>query len=215
LRPQHVPYTEETLSDEAELLQRFSRDWNLTLSAEACTRLLTFVSRLLEWNARINLTGAKSRNELFSEHLVDSFAMTRFLPKGCSLADVGSGGGLPGIPLAILRPDIRLTMVEPRAKRVAFLRTVSYELGLRSIEILRSRSDELKAGSFDACASRATFPPEEWLKVGGALARAGGQVLVFTNEIWTGGDPAARLVDSVLYSSGSGRSRWMGSFCFT
>jgi 16S rRNA (guanine527-N7)-methyltransferase len=210
-----VTYTGEVLSEEADLLQGFSLAWNLTLSAGACDRLLTFVSRLLEWNARINLTGARSRQDLLNEHLIDSFVMTRFLPAGCSLADVGAGGGLPGIPLAILRPDIRLTMVEPRAKRVAFLRTVSYELGLESIEILRGRSDELAPGFFDTCASRATFPPEEWLKIGGSLVRAGGQVLLFTNEPWRPPDSTAHLLDSVSYASGGGRPRWMGAFCFT
>jgi 16S rRNA (guanine527-N7)-methyltransferase len=214
-RLRRVPYTDEALSEESELLQRFSLAWNLALSAEACDRLMTFVSRLLEWNARINLTGAKSKQDLLGEHLIDSFAMTRFLPAGCSLADVGAGGGLPGIPLGILRPDIRLVMVEPRAKRVAFLRAVSYELGLKGIEILRCRSDELQPGSFDVCGSRATFPPDEWLRIGGGLAKVGGRVLLFTNEPWRPTDSAARLEDSVLYASSSGRPRWMGAFCFT
>ena len=203
------------MREETAYFEELHREWNLTPSAEAFGRLQNFVSRMLEWNARINLTGAKSRQELVSEHLVDSFAMTRFLPAGCSLADVGAGGGLPGVPLAILRPDVRLTMVEPRAKRVAFLRTVVHELALRNVEILRCRSDELKPRSYDVSASRATFPPAEWLEVGRDLTKPGGLILLFANEPLLAFDPASRLVDSVRYSSGSGRPRWMGSFCFT
>lgn len=203
------------LIDEAAHLERLAREWNLTLSRGALERLLTFVSRMLEWNARINLTGAKSRGELIDEHLVDSFAMTRFLSSGCSIADVGAGGGLPGVPLAVLRPDVALTMIEPRAKRVAFLRTISHELGLANVVINRCRSEELGSASFGVCASRATFSPEAWLGVARGLVKADGLVLVFANAPWNTEPPTARLVDSVSYASGSGRPRWMGAFCFT
>jgi len=203
------------LNDDADYLARLAQEWNLEFSDETCGLLLAFVGRLMAWNARINLTGAKSARDLIGEHLVDSFAMTRFLSIGCSVVDVGAGGGLPGIPLAVLRPDIQLTMVEPRAKRVAFLRTASHELGLRQARILRCRCDELQGQSFDVCASRATFPPDEWIGMGLALARDGGLVLVFASQPWQPENPGMRLVNSVLYTSGSGRTRWIGAFCST
>lgn len=208
-------YTGWVLSDEATCLDKLSQEWKIALSPEVAGRLLAFVSRLLAWNARINLTGARSGAELINEHLVDSFAMMRFLPMNSSLADIGAGGGLPSVPLAILRPDLRISMVEPRAKRVAFLRSTVHELGLQSATVLRCRSEEMMASSFDVCASRATFPPNEWLEVGRTLAKHGGHVLVFTNEPWRASSPAARLKDSILYTSGGGRPRWMGAFCFT
>ena len=201
--------------DEANYLHNLAPEWKLTLAPEACDRLLVFVSRMMEWNARINLTGAKSRGELVSEHLIDSFAMTRFLPSSCSVADIGAGGGLPGIPLAILRPDVSLAMVEPRAKRVAFLRSITHELGLRNVLIHRCRCGDLEATGFDACASRATFPPEEWLRVGQGLVRKEGVVLLFANQEWSASDPSILLKESVSYFTGSGRPRWMGAFCFT
>lgn len=210
-----VLYTRRVLSEEAACLDKLSRELKLPLSEEVSGRLLAFVSRLLAWNARINLTGARSGAELISEHLVDSFAMTRFLPLNSSLADIGAGGGLPGIPLAILRPDLRITMVEPRAKRVAFLRSAVHELGLQRASVLRCRSEEVSASSFDLCSSRATFPPGEWLEVGRSLVKRDGLVLVFANAPWAAADATARLKDSILYASGSGRSRWMGAFCFT
>jgi 16S rRNA (guanine527-N7)-methyltransferase len=203
------------LPEETAFFEELAQAWDLTPSAERSARLQAFVSRMLEWNARINLTGAKSRQELVGEHLVDSFVISRFLPAGCSLVDIGAGGGLPGIPLAVLRPDVRLTLVEPRAKRVAFLRTVVHELALQSVEVLRCRSDDLKAGAFDVCVSRATFPPEEWLRVGRGLARVGGLVLVLANARLEAADTSARLVNSAEYTTVCGRSRWMGAFCFT
>ena len=184
------------------------------MPVEVRMRLSLFVSRILEWNARINLTGAKSRDELFGEHLVDSFAVVRFLPQASSVADIGSGGGLPGIPLAILRPDIRLTMIEPRAKRVAFLRAVSHELRLKELSIIRGRVEEACASLVDVCFSRATFPPEEWLEHGRGLVKPSGVVLVFANE-FVSTSSGATLVDSQRYVTGSGRSRWMGAFRFT
>jgi 16S rRNA (guanine527-N7)-methyltransferase len=131
------------------------------------------------------------------------------------LADVGSGGGLPGIPLAILRPDLQLTLIEPRAKRVAFLRGVSHELVLRNVKVLRCRSEDVPKASFSGCYSRATFPPAQWLEVGRELVKADGIVIVLANDPWTGSDTSTRLGRSLQYTSGSGRSRWLGSFCFT
>src|SRR4029079_16814605 len=91
-----------------------------------------FWSLLLTWNARINLTGAGTRDELLGEHFPDALAMASLVPPGARLVDVGSGGGLPAVPLSVLRPDLGLTLVEPRAKRVAFLRTAVRTLGLKA-----------------------------------------------------------------------------------
>jgi len=127
--------------------------------------VLGFGRRLIEWNARVNLT-ARSRWPSDGEHVVDSFAMASLVPPGSSVVDVGAGGGLPGIPFSILRPDARLVVVEPRAKRIAFLRTVVRELQLASTEVLRERADALDRGGFDVAASRATFSAEEWQWLG-------------------------------------------------
>src|SRR6185295_9811748 len=107
----------------------------------------------------INLTGARTLDELAADHLPDAFALAEAVPPGAALVDVGSGGGLPALPFAVLRPDVRLTLVEPRAKRVAFLRTAVRELGLAG-ELVAGHAADLPAGAFDVAASRATFPPE-------------------------------------------------------
>ena len=177
--------------------------------------VLDFSRLLVEWNTRVNLTGARSGEEIVGEHVVDGFAMARLVPAGSSVVDVGAGGGLPGLAFGILRPDARVTMVEPRAKRVAFLRTAVRELQLANAEVFRGRIDALGRGDFDVASSRATFPPEEWLSVGLGLVRRGGLVLVLAGDAWSPGATSLRAVNELHYATAAGRSRWIGAFCST
>jgi 16S rRNA (guanine527-N7)-methyltransferase len=158
-----------------------------------------FFELLLTWNARINLTGARSLIELVEEHLPDSLALDRLVPNAARLVDVGSGGGLPALPLALLRPDVTLTLVEPRAKRVAFLRTALMDLGLAAA-VVSGRVESLPHKDYDVASSRATFPPEEWLAVGRDLVGPSGTVVLFLSAPAPPGlvGSAAGQVDYVL-----------------
>jgi 16S rRNA (guanine527-N7)-methyltransferase len=126
----------------------------------------------VEWNQRIDLTAARSDDELVDLLLADAAAVAKFgrasLRGRC--VDVGSGAGGPGLALALLANQLELTLVEPKAKRVAFLRSVVGELGRADLRVQRARSDEVASGSFDVAISRATFAPAEWLTEGGRLA---------------------------------------------
>ena len=119
--------------DELACLARLAEEWKFPLSPEITKRVIEFCRLLIAWNVRVNLTGARTVAEVVGEHVVDAFAMARLVPPGSSVVDVGAGGGLPGVAFAILRPDARLTMVEPRAKRVAFLRTAVRERHFRRV----------------------------------------------------------------------------------
>jgi 16S rRNA (guanine527-N7)-methyltransferase len=166
-------------------------------------RLEQFFRLLLVWNARINLTGAQSMAALAAEHLPDALALDRLVPPRARLVDVGTGGGLPALPFALLRPDVALTLVEPRAKRVAFLRTALRELEV-SATIQAGRIEErpgAERGTFDVSASRATFPPEEWLPIGRGLVRAGGLVVLFLSTP-VPPELGPDVVDSVAYQAG-------------
>jgi 16S rRNA (guanine527-N7)-methyltransferase len=154
------------------------RMFDRALSGAEQSRVLEFFGLLLTWNARINLTGASSLVELVEEHLPDSLALDRLVPEAARVIDVGAGGGLPALPLALLRPDVTLTLVEPRAKRVAFLRTAVRELGL-SAEVLPTRVESLPPAAHDVASSRATFAPPQWLEVGRRLVHPGGAVVLF------------------------------------
>jgi 16S rRNA (guanine527-N7)-methyltransferase len=196
-------------------LARLAEEWNFYLTPETAGRVLGFCRLLIEWNAGVNLTGAQSVAEVIGEHVVDSFAMARLIPPRSSVVDVGAGGGLPGLPLAIARPDLRLTAVEPRAKRVAFLRTAVREFQLASVEVVRERTGVSARGSFEVAASRATFPPEEWLGLGLGLVRPQGLVLVFAGQAWQPEDPSIRVASALSYVTARGRARWIGAFCST
>lgn len=137
--------------------------------ANALGRLFDLV---LAWNARTDLTAARDDAELVDLYLADALvlAANRDVAPGRRVIDVGSGAGAPGLVLALLAPDLELTLVEPKTRRVAFLRSAVGELGLGNVRVERARSDALAAGAWDVAVSRATLPPAEWLAEGARLA---------------------------------------------
>ncbi|MEI9938147.1 MAG: RsmG family class I SAM-dependent methyltransferase [Pseudomonadota bacterium] len=141
------------------------------VGARVKEQLCAYCELAVSWNQRVDLTAARSADELVDLLLADALAISRTRPgdAGERWFDVGSGIGAPGIPLALLSP-VKMTLVEPRSKRVAFLRTAAGSLARPDITVSRSRSDEFPAASCDVAVSRATLPPTEWLKEGARLA---------------------------------------------
>jgi 16S rRNA (guanine527-N7)-methyltransferase len=210
-----VGYALWVADDDAACLERLAGELGFPLVSTVTGRIGEFVRLLVEWNARVNLTGARSALDVVGEHVVDAFAMARMVQSGSSVVDVGSGGGLPGLAFAILRPDARVTLVEPRAKRVAFLRTVLRELRLANAEVFHGRVEALGRAGFEVAASRATFPPDEWLTIGLNLVRPGGMVLVFAGDAWLPKNASLRAANDLHYMTASRRSLWIGAFCST
>jgi 16S rRNA (guanine527-N7)-methyltransferase len=154
--------------------------WRLPASEAQRAALLAYADLLVTWSARINLTGARSSAAVIESHFPDAFALAVRLPGPARLIDVGSGGGLPALPLAILRPALAVELCEPIAKKGAFLRTAIRELGLGERVRVDPRRGEAIAdagpGRFDVATSRATFAPAVWLALGRRLVRPGGRV---------------------------------------
>ena len=148
-------------------------------SDEAARALGIWLDALAEWNAKIDLTAAKDDRAIAWLMLADAMVLAPALGTGSSVVDVGSGAGAPGLAIAILRPDLRVTLCEPLGKRAAFLRSVIGSLGRADVRIEPRRADALPRGAFDVAISRATFPPAEWLALGAELVRSGGDVWVF------------------------------------
>lgn len=196
----------------SEAVSAQARSWGVPAASGQIDRIAAYFDLLLEWNVRVNLTGARSLEELLGDHLPDSFALARLCPAASVVVDVGAGGGLPGVPFSVLRPDCRTLLVEPRAKRTAFLATAKRVLGCATMEVARCRHDELSRGSFDVASSRATFPPEAWIEAGSPLVRAGGRVVVFTAVALPYNQGGFALVDSVEYGTRAGVPRWAGAF---
>ena len=152
----------------------------LPVSREQGAKLAAFVELLLRWNKVYNLTGVRGADEIVDRHLVESFALRAHL-RGATVADVGSGGGLPGVPLAIVEPERRFTLIESRAKRVRFLRHVVGELKLANTSVAHSRAEDLQVERpFDTVLARAVAPPAELLGLCRPLTAPGSLLLLLT-----------------------------------
>jgi len=152
----------------------------LPVADEASAALAKFVELLLRWNRVYNLTGIRGADEILDRHLIESFAL-RALLRGARVADVGTGAGLPGVPLAIVEPDRTFTLIESRAKRVRFLRHVVAELNLGNTEVAHSRAEHLRVDRpFDTVLARAVAPPAELLSICRHLTAPGSILLLLT-----------------------------------
>jgi 16S rRNA (guanine527-N7)-methyltransferase len=141
-----------------------------------------YLDELVVWNRRMDLTAARSPEELVDLAVADAAVIAGASRGEGGWVDVGSGAGAPGLALALWHPAIRMTLVEPRERRVAFLRTVIGKLGLARVTVERMRSDRLPSGAFDTAVSRATLPPVDWLPEGARLSSGAVWVLLARDD---------------------------------
>jgi 16S rRNA (guanine527-N7)-methyltransferase len=155
-----------------KVLVAFGRSAGSDATRLVVERGAAFAEQVAAWNERIDLTSARDPDELVDLLFADAAAMLQGRPSspGERWLDVGSGMGAPGVALALLEPGLRMTLVEPRAKRVAFLRTLLHLLERPDVHVERARSEALGDGSCEVAVSRATLRPEEWLREGARLA---------------------------------------------
>jgi 16S rRNA (guanine527-N7)-methyltransferase len=151
------------------------------VTADEARRLAAFLGLLLQWNRVHNLTAIQAPDALIERHLAESLALEPYL-RGPDVADIGSGGGLPGIPLAIRLPDIRFTLIESRRKRVSFLRHVAAMLALENVDVAHGRVEELELPLFRTVLARAVAPPAELLGLATPLLAPGGRLVLLTSE---------------------------------
>jgi 16S rRNA (guanine527-N7)-methyltransferase len=147
----------------------------LDLPATASEKLLAYRDLLLKWNKTYNLTALRDPEQAISHHLLDSLAILPWVEAG-SLLDVGSGGGLPGIPLAISLPDLQVTMVDAVQKKATFLQQAAIELALPNARALHARVETL-AGQYTQITSRAFSDLAEFTRLTRHLLAPGGRWL--------------------------------------
>jgi 16S rRNA (guanine527-N7)-methyltransferase len=154
----------------------------LTLDERAETRLARYLAALLEANRAFNLTAVTDPATAWVRHILDSLTLCPWLANGERVVDLGSGGGLPGIPLAITRPDLSLVLVEATGKKARFLEGVAAELGLSSVRVVADRAENAGRGpahreQYDAVTGRAVGPLRVFLELAAPMVRVGGRVL--------------------------------------
>ena len=157
-----------------------ARELGLDLTAEQGDRLARYAALLVRWNAVHNLTSIDAPSSVLSRHLLDSLSVLSpiariFGESQISVLDIGSGGGLPGIPLAVARPDWRVALLDKVEKKVAFLVQARLELGLANVECIHGRAEDLSAAPFDLIVSRAFASLEDFVRVSRHLLAPGGR----------------------------------------
>jgi 16S rRNA (guanine527-N7)-methyltransferase len=183
------------------LVTRAAEALGTSLRGPTHDALALWLQRLEEWNARIDLTAARSREELVDLMLADALVLAPRIPGGSRVVDVGTGAGAPGLALALLRDDLRVTLVEPLAKRTSFLRTVVGAVGRNDVTIERGRGETLaNRRAWDVAVSRATLAPAAWLDLGASLASPGGTVWVLLAKDGPPAHPRAALDDDHSYT---------------
>lgn len=150
----------------------------LPADAKTVDAFLFYCGELKKWNKAYNLTAITDDREIIIKHFLDSLLYLKALPaEAKTLFDVGTGAGFPGIPIAIVRPDLQITLIEPSRKRCAFLRHITKRLNLTNTEVVEANAEAVDAGPFDVVLTRATFSIADLLKKASHLAKAGGWFL--------------------------------------
>ena len=146
--------------------------------------LLAYLALLARWNATYNLTAIRDPREMLVKHLLDSLAMQPFVRGLDTLADLGTGPGLPGIPLAIATPSLQVTLVESNGKKARFLREAVRQLGLANASVVESRIESWRPDRpVDAITARALATLPLILELGGHLPGPGGRLLAMKGTV--------------------------------
>ena len=143
-----------------KIFKEYAKNLNIEINNEQIENFYQYMNLLLEWNQKMNLTAITDYKEIILKHFIDSLTIENNIEIGCYLVDIGTGAGFPGIPLKIVRKDIKVVLVDSLNKRVQFLKEVIKKLGLNEIEVIHARAEEFGKNkkyreAFDVSTSRA------------------------------------------------------------
>ena len=181
------------------------------VDAHTASKFEQYVSLILRWNARLNLTALRTEDAILFRHLTESIACARALPEGMkTLLDFGSGAGLPGIPIALCRPDIAVTLAESQGKKAAFLQEAVRQLGI-AVKVHADRAETIQ-DTFDCVVMRAVDRMPKAVVLAANLVGPGGWLALMTttadlpklqeacgpNFQWYGAIPLPNSMDRIL-----------------
>ena len=184
-------------------LRRVADGLDVALPELARAAIARWLDLLVMWNARVDLTAARSPDELCDLMVADALVLAARIPTAASVVDVGTGAGAPGLALSILRPDIEMTLVEPLTKRGAFLRTVLGTLRLPRVTLDVRRAEAVASShgaAWDVALARATLAPGPWLSLAGGLVKEKASAWVFLATEASPESPSFALVEEVAYA---------------
>jgi 16S rRNA (guanine527-N7)-methyltransferase len=158
------------------------QEMGLDVSAQQQEQLMDYLSLMFKWNSVYNLTSLRDPVQMVTHHLLDSLAAVPAFKDAVNVLDVGAGGGLPGIVLGIMRPDMKVSMIDTVHKKTAFLNQVKAELGLANVsvytmQVQQLQADEKTGGKFDVITSRAFADLSDFVNWSAHLLAQGGRYI--------------------------------------
>ena len=164
-----------------ELLEK-SSTMGVRFSVEQIEKFYKYMNLLIEWNEKINLTAITEPSEIILKHFIDSITILKEIEDGSILVDVGTGAGFPGVPLSIMNPTLKITLVDSLNKRLIFLQEVVKELKLENVELIHARAEEFGQNKkyrekFDIATSRAVANLSSLSEYLVPLVKIGGKVI--------------------------------------
>ena len=176
-----TPLPEQFIQKLRHHLEKSLKTNEIKLSELQMDRMAGHAEELLTWNQKMNLTAIKEPFEVAEKHFFDSIAVASFLENATSLADIGSGGGFPGIPLKIMKPELNIILIDASRKKINFLKHVIRRLKLENIEAVHARVETLNSDPsflkrFDAVISRAFTDLGRFVDLSLPLLHPGGRI---------------------------------------
>ncbi len=180
-----------------DLLSEGAKLFEIDLNEKILEALDLYLRELLKWNQKMNLTAIRSEREIIRKHFLDSLSVYPHLPEVSNLLDIGSGAGFPGIPLKIVRPSLKLTLIDSVQKKTDFQRHIIRTLGLEGCQVIHGRIQDKEIlerlkGQYDGVISRAFSKLSIFLPIGSLLLKQGGKLIAMKGR---------RLDDELPYLS--------------
>lgn len=162
---------------------------SLDLPRATQEKLLAYLALVQKWNKIYNLTAVRDEDKMLTHHLLDSLAVVPYVKDAAAILDVGSGAGLPGIPLALALPRTAVTLLDSNQKKTTFLRQAKMQLALANVTVICERVEKHQQKQlFNAITSRALAELHEFVALAGHLVKPGGQMIAMK-----GADPASEI----------------------
>ena len=178
-----------TNEEQKNILMAGGKELGLAIGDKALSSFLSYLKELKEWNKKINLTAITDDKDIIIRHFLDSLTLVSFLSGKETLLDIGSGAGFPGIPLNIVIPDLKITLMDSVNKKVIFMRHIIRTIGLKNIEAVQARAEDKEtitkfAACFDVVTSRAFAGLGSFLDIALPYAKKGGALISVKGPKW-------------------------------